>query len=152
MTKMLKIGQIGFGGIGSTVAALLAEDDDIKYVSIAARKTQKDEIKKKIPQATFVQNPKDLIATQPDLVIECGSHSALRDYGTPVLKAGIDLITISVGVLADQNERLLLIAAAEEGNCKIEIPAGAVGGIDVLSAARHSGIDEVTYITKKSPL
>ena len=151
MTRPLKLGQIGFGGIGSTVAEMLSEDNDIEYVAVATRRSQDEAIKKCLPETKFVENPKALIATHPDLVIECGSHSALRGYGAPVLKAGIDLLAISVGVLADQNERLLLMAAAEEGDSSIEIPAGAVGGIDVVSAARHSGIKRITYVTRKAP-
>tara|TARA_B100001093_G_scaffold515396_1_gene591637 strand:- start:329 stop:1135 length:807 start_codon:yes stop_codon:yes gene_type:complete len=151
MTRPLKIGQIGFGGIGSTVAEMLSEDDDIAYAAVATRRSQNRAIKNGLPETKFVESPDALIATQPDLVIECGSHEALRTYGAPVLKAGIDLLAVSVGILADQNERLLLIAAAEEGNSSLEIPAGAVGGIDVVSAARHSGINRITYVTKKAP-
>lgn len=151
MTVPLKLAQIGFGGIGLTVAEILAEDEDIEYVACAARPHQADAIAKHLSDVPIVGDPAGLIAAKPDLVVECASHKALLEYGAPVLEAGIDLVAVSVGALSNQNERLLLIAAAEKGDAALEIPAGGIGGLDVVAAARHAGIKRLAYITRKAP-
>ena len=93
----------------------------------------------------------DLLACNPGLVIECASHDALRQYGESVLRAGVDLVAVSVGVLADRTYRQRLLAAAAEGGAHLIIPSGAIGGIDVVAAARHAGLLSVTYTTRKAP-
>ena len=52
---------------------------------------------------------RELLASGPELVVECASHGAFRQYAEPVLAAGIDLIAVSVGVLAEApyRERVL---------------------------------------------
>ncbi len=99
MTTPLKIAQIGFGGIGLTVAEMLANDEDFKYVAAAARPHRADSIYDILGHIPLVDSPNDIIAAKPDLLIECASHEALRDYAAPVLNAGIDLIAVSVGIL-----------------------------------------------------
>ena len=148
MTTPLKVAQIGFGGIGLTVAEMLANDEDFRYVAAVARPNRADSIYDILGHIPLVDNPNDIIAAKPDLLIECASHEALRDYAAPVLNAGIDLIAVSVGILADQNERLMIIAAAEKGGSSLQIPAGAIGGLDVVSAAKQAGLEEITYITR----
>ncbi|HAT34165.1 MAG TPA: aspartate dehydrogenase [Rhodospirillaceae bacterium] len=151
MTRPLKLAQIGFGGIGLTVAELLGEDEDFEYVAAAARPHRADAIRERLGAVPLVDTPDAVIAAEPDILIECASHQALLDYGAPILEAGIDLVAVSVGALADQNERLLLIAAAEKGDASLEVPAGAIGGLDVVSAARHTGIERLAYVTRKAP-
>lgn len=151
MSEPLKLAQIGFGGIGLTVAEILAEDEDVDYVACAARPSQANAIAKQLGDVPLVNSPAGLVAAKPDLVVECASHAALLEYGAPVLEAGIDLIAVSVGALADQNERLSLIAAAEKGDAALGIPAGGIGGLDVVAAARHAGIERLAYVTRKAP-
>jgi aspartate dehydrogenase len=35
------------------------------------------------------------------MALECAGHSAVKEYAAPLLRAGIDVIVSSVGVLAD---------------------------------------------------
>ena len=85
---------------------------------------------------------------QVDLVVEVAGHQALRDYGVAALGQGSDLIIASVGALADRDLYESLRAAA--GSARIYLPAGAVPGIDALSAARD-GLKKVRYISRKPP-
>lgn len=52
---------------------------------------------------------------------------------------------ISIGVLADEQVYGRLQAAAIAGKASMFLPAGAVGGIDALGAARLAGLNSVTY-------
>lgn len=93
-----------------------------------------------------------LIAARPDLVVECAGHSAVRDHATACLRAGIETVVVSIGALADDALHAELVAAAEQGMTRVILPAGAIGGVDLLSALRPSGIAEVTYTGRKPPL
>jgi aspartate dehydrogenase len=66
-----------------------------------------------------------------------------------VLRAGIDLIALSVGVLADAGYRERLLNTAERSKAALEIPADAIGAIDAIAASRRAGLDRVAYVTLK---
>jgi len=147
----MKLAQIGFGGIGRTVADSLKSDSDISYAAIAARPHQAADVQTVLGDVPVVETATDLLVQGPDLVVECASHEALRQYGETVLDAGIDLIAVSVGVLAEPAYRERLLSAAARNGARLIIPSGAIGGVDVITAARHAALDTVTYITRKAP-
>lgn len=93
----------------------------------------------------------DHLAIRPAVAVECASHGAVAAYGPALLRQGIDLIVASVGALADDGLYNDLVAAAAAGGARLILPAGAVPGIDALSAARVGGLDEVTYTSRKPP-
>jgi aspartate dehydrogenase len=92
------------------------------------------------------------LAGGPGMVAECAGHGAVREHGAAVLEAGAVLVVISVGALADDALHAALREAALRGGAQLVLPAGAVGGLDVLGAAKLSGLEEVTYTGRKPPL
>jgi aspartate dehydrogenase len=84
-----------------------------------------------------------------DIVVEAAGHEALAQYGVAALNQGSDLVIVSIGALAHDDLWQELKAAATRS--KIILPAGAVAGIDALSAARLGGLDEVSYSARKPP-
>jgi aspartate dehydrogenase len=151
MTTPLRIAQIGFGGIGLTVAGMLADDPNFEYVAAVARPHRLDALQGLIEPSLIVESPSALLAAKPDLVIECASHGALIEYAEPVLGAGVDLIAVSVGALVDESFRTMAFDTAKASGASIDIPSGAIGGLDVITAARHAGITRLTYVTRKAP-
>jgi aspartate dehydrogenase len=147
----MKLAQIGFGGIGRTVADSLSADPNSPYAAIAARPHQISDVHATLGKVPLVESAPDLLTQEPDLVIECASHGALRQYGEAVLEAGIDLIAVSVGILAEPEYRDRLLTAAAQSGARLIIPSGAIGGVDVVKAARHADLDSVTYTTRKAP-
>ncbi len=147
----MKLALIGFGGLGSIVAAHLGRDAAVQFVGVAARPSQLGKVRAVLGAVPIVDSAPALIALKPDLVVECASHEAFREYAEPVLAAGIDLIAVSVGVLADDDYRERVLATAHRCGGALEIPAGAIGAIDVIAAARNGGLSRVAYVTRKSP-
>ena len=49
-----------------------------------------------------------MLSMEPDIVVECAGHGALRQSGERVLRAGIDLLVASVGALADKELEAIL--------------------------------------------
>ncbi|MFT8242927.1 aspartate dehydrogenase [Roseomonas sp. BN140053] len=159
---MRRLGVIGAGGMAETVFSALAEalPAPLEAVSVLVPPGSADKGEAllarfgaalaasrsvRTDRATF-------LADAPEAVAECAGHGAVREHGDAVLAAGIDLIVISVGALADDATLARLEAAAAAGGVRLVLPAGAVGGLDALGAAKLSGLEEVTYTGRKPPL
>jgi aspartate dehydrogenase len=91
------------------------------------------------------------MARHPTLVAEVAGQAAVAEHGDHVLRSGIDLLVISVGALADPALLGRLKSAAHDGNSRILLPAGAIGGIDAIAAMRVSGLTSVRYRSRKPP-
>jgi aspartate dehydrogenase len=84
-----------------------------------------------------------------EIIVEAAGHEALAQYGVAALEQGSDLVIVSIGALAHDELWRDLQAAATRS--KIILPAGAVAGIDALSAARRGGLEKVSYSSRKPP-
>ncbi|MEM1361343.1 MAG: aspartate dehydrogenase [Pseudomonadota bacterium] len=144
--QQLHVGLIGFGSIGSTLAEFVTKDPALAHVrlTILVRKGRNT------PFAT-VDDTEALLTSAPDLIIECAGHSAAKDIVPNCLLAGRDTVVASIGALADDALHDRLVTCAAEGGARLILPAGAIGGIDLLSALRPSGITEVVYEGRKPP-
>jgi aspartate dehydrogenase len=138
----LRVGLIGLGTIGSGVLRLLQPHDDIQIVGALVRNPRRGAVPLYVDVA-------DLLGLAPDVVVEMAGHEALRCHGPAVLRAGIDLIVLSVGALADPRLEAEMVAAARAGQSRMLIATGAIGGLDALSAAAVGGLERVTHITRK---
>ncbi len=92
-----------------------------------------------------------LLNAKPDFVAEAAGHEALAEHGAAVLAAGCDLIITSAGALADDALRARLDQAATKGAAQYSLCPGAIGGLDILAAAKRAGLREVTYTSRKPP-
>ncbi|MBI6628966.1 aspartate dehydrogenase [Pontibaca salina] len=96
-------------------------------------------------------NLADVIAARPDLAIECAGHGAVHAYGEQLLENGIETVIASTGVLADDAWHDRLRRAAQAGQTRLVLPAGAVGGMDILAALQNGTLDTVAYTSRKPP-
>ena len=94
----------------------------------------------------------DLIEAKPDLVIECAGHSAVAAHAERILSAGLDLMIVSVGSLADDALREPLFTHARRGPGRLLITTGAVAGLDGLQAAKIGGLERVSLTSRKPPM
>lgn len=101
--------------------------------------------------ATVVTDAEVFLNEQFDFVVECAGHGAVKAYGVKVLERGIDLLVVSIGALTDDGLREALRSAARNAGSRLVLCSGAIGGIDLLSAASLSGIESITYTSRKPP-
>ncbi|PVH29269.1 aspartate dehydrogenase [Pararhodobacter oceanensis] len=157
---MQHLALIGFGAISRSLVATLCDQPDagLRALSLLVRsapdKAHDAATQLCAPHGIAVKvytDLADLLAAQPDVVVECAGQPAVAAHGEAVLRAGIDLITASVGAFADQALFDRLKATASGTGAQIILPAGAIGGIDALVAARLSGLEVVTYTGRKPP-
>ena len=149
----MNIGIIGFGAIGQTLYRLLAEHaPGVRVVAVVEQPALHAAVQARLAGTVrVVATVGELGAPNLDLVIECAGHAALKAAGTAVLQRGVDLLVASVGALADTAIETALRDAAVASGAKIRVPSGALGGLDVLGAAKLAGLDAVTYVSNKAP-
>jgi aspartate dehydrogenase len=149
----MRIGLIGLGGMGKVVVASLQADKTASGHEIVGAIVAPEDLAHARETNGFelpvLDDMQELMALKPDVIAECAGHAAVRQYGEQILRAGIKLLVISIGVLADDTLYECLRAAAKAGNTSMLLPAGAVGGIDALGAARLAGLERVTYRARK---
>ena len=158
---MMRLGVIGCGGIADVVLTTLAKElpaplDQVSLLVpaqfVAQAQALLDRVGGKVARKSSVHTDvAALLGDKPDVVAECASHVAVHDYGEAILKAGCDLVVISIGSLSDEGLYGRLVAAAKAGRARLVLPAGAIGGIDALAAARLSGLESVVYTGRKPP-
>ena len=86
-----------------------------------------------------------------DLLVDCAGHGALRQFGPAALRSGLDVLTVSIGALADQSFAEQLKQARAESGAQLILASGAIGALDSLRAARSDQIETVRYIGRKPP-
>lgn len=96
-----------------------------------------------------LKNLQELLALRPDSVVEAASHEALRENLVPLLDAGISVIVLSAGALADDALRNAAESAARRAGASLYVPSGGIGGLDALKAACAAGVDEVSIQVAK---
>lgn len=92
-----------------------------------------------------------LIQAKPDVVLEAASHDAVREHLVPLLEAGISVVVLSAGALADDELRARAEHAAARTGALLYVPSGGIGGLDALKGACAAGVDEVTIQVAKPP-
>lgn len=144
---MERVAIIGYGAMGRLLAERLAD----KVSAVIVRPETLERVRAQLPKRIqAVSSVADALASKPTLFIECAGHAGLRAHGAAALETGTDLLVASVGALADAALEQALRKAAEASKAAVLVPAGALGGLDVLGAARYAGIDEVTYTSVKA--
>lgn len=144
----MKIGIIGEGAIGRFVAEKLCAVGGGLHVSLVRPARLHDPVKGGVLRVAQVADlPEDI-----DLMVDCAGHAALMEHGAAILERGIDLITVSLGALADHRLEHSLTRAAQAGGAQLHLASGAIGALDCLQAARVGGLSNVTYTGRKPPV
>ncbi len=100
----------------------------------------------------YVTTLPELLAQQPDVVVEAASHEAVREFGVALLDKGIALIVLSGGALCDDALRARLEASAMQTGAMLYVPSGGICGLDALKTMCMAGVDEVAITVTKPPV
>lgn len=144
---MLRVGLIGQGAIAQHVAQRLAQVN-ATLTLVLARDGREDAARAAFGNTAVATQ---IGANRPDIMVDCAGHHGLAQHGPAILQAGIPLITLSLGALADAALNTRLTAAAQAGQSRLILCSGAIGGLDALRAARMGRLDHVTYTGRKPP-
>jgi len=157
----LKLGLIGYGAVAlqaldALTAAVVRPLDALVVLARPGRSSSAQEALRRLQgglahDVIVVETIERLIAYGPRVVAEAAGQEAVRASGPALLAAGVDFLVVSAGALADPSVRDALDNASAAGGGRWECCAGAVGGLDILAAARLAGLEEVIYTSCKPP-
>lgn len=152
MSKILKIGIVGCGAIGSSLARAIVSDFSGKAELVSVYDIDKKKILRLVNK---FNNPRlatlslDELIKGVDLVIEATEAKAAFDIAKKAISSSKDIMIMSVGGIIQYYKELEVLA--KERNVRIFIPSGAICGIDGLKAVSFGKINKVTLTTKKPP-
>ncbi len=164
-SRQLAVGLLGYGAIGSEVARYIEAE---KLAGVFLTGIYDPAV---LHPTLGKQSLQELIDTGPDIIVEAAGHSALFQSAAAILTAGIDLLVVSVGALCSEELFKELVKApknkpgknkhsknkhsknkpSKNKPGKIFLTTGAIGGIDILSAARMAGDLESASLTSIKP-
>ena len=151
----MRIGLIGGGNIGKFLLQSINNDGLLPGGKIVCIYTRNQEAARELAAEFDTENYSDiesLIQSNLDLVVEAATLQVVRDYGAGILASGKDLVVSSVGALADVDFYKNIEEICRESGAKIHLPSGAIGGLDVLKAAKSIGeLESVSITTRKPP-
>ena len=144
---------IGCGTLGKTIIRGIIEKlgDFYKITAVCDALEEQAREMASFAHADIVTSADEIIARKPDYVIEAASKKVVEDFAPSILQAGIDMIILSVGALADAALLKTIRQAGQTGNAKLYIASGAVGGFDLMRAVRFGGLAYAEIHTSKNP-
>lgn len=145
---MLRIGVIGQGAIAQHVAQGVA-GIGAQLALAVIRPGREDAARNALGRDVSLTDR--ITGDLPDIMVDCAGHQGLAAHGAAILRAGVPLVTVSLGALAETGLLDKLTDAARTGQTRLILCSGAIGGLDALRAARTGRLDTVIYSGRKPP-
>lgn len=152
----MRIGLIGGGNIGKFLLQSINIEGLLpgsKIVGLVSRNEQTaGQLAAQFDTQTFPSAQSLIQSADIDLVIEAATIQVVKDYAASILTSGKDLVLSSVGALANVEFYRQLEEICYKNHTKIYLPSGAIGGLDILKAAKSIGeLETVSIVTRKPP-
>ncbi len=147
----MRIMIVGCGSIGSKLAQAADRIPEVKRIYLMdLHREIAERTAAGLEKAEVIESVEEELY-HSDLVIESATQEAAREILPLVVARGVDIMTMSVGSLVDEEFRELVFSKAKECCASIFIPTGALCGADGLRSASADEIDSVELITTKGP-
>lgn len=144
MADKKRVGLIGCGAIGTVLAEAIDRKivvcDELVIYDIDTPRAEKLKAALKFP-VKITASVDELLAAKPMVVVEAAGQGAVREYYGKLAASGVEFIIMSTGALLEQ----------DTSSQHLHFPAGAIGGLDAISATANAGINEVTLTSRKNP-
>jgi aspartate dehydrogenase len=152
-----KVGVIGYGSIGREIISAIRRQEipNAKIVALFDKESQViDSVEYDNRQLQLFSDFKEFcnspVYSSLDIVIECASKGAVREYGKIIIESKKDLIVLSVGAFSDINFLSELQNLSNLNNTRILIPTGAIAGLDSIRSVKMY-LDSLSITTTKHP-
>lgn len=152
-----RVGIIGYGSIGKEIIAATRRHE-IPNARIVALFDKESKVFNSIDYdigelhlfSDFDEFYNSKIYSNIDIIIECASKGAVKEYGKKIIKSRKDLIVLSVGAFSDEDYLRELQNLSNLNNTRILIPTGAIAGLDSIRSVKKY-LNTVTIVTTKNP-
>ena len=151
-----KVGVIGYGSIGREIIAAIRRQEipNAKIIALFDKESQVissvDYDSQLYLFSDFNEFYNSPIYTSLDIVIECASKEAVREYGKKIIESKKDFIVLSVGAFSNREYLSELQNLSNLNNTRILIPTGAIAGLDSIRSVKKY-LDYLTITTTKHP-
>ncbi|WP_285847140.1 aspartate dehydrogenase [Sporosarcina luteola] len=152
---LIKIGLIGKGNLGTYLLQTINIEQLLPNTKITAILDEREKARNELPSLAAEYGCKafhdihSFLQSDIDIVVECSTIESAKTYALETIKQK-DLLLISIGAFADSSFGSLVEQAAKASGRRIYLPSGAIGGLDVIKAAKLDGrLDSVTLTTRK---
>jgi aspartate dehydrogenase len=144
---MLKIGILGVGSIGQSLARALDQGHiDAELVVLSDLDQEKAEaLAASLASRPLVVPTRELIE-RAELAVEAASQAVLPEFVPRAIARGRDMLIMSVGGLLGHDEWFR--EAAEKG-CRIYVPSGAIAGLDGIKSASMGRLESAVLTSRK---
>jgi aspartate dehydrogenase len=152
-----RVGIIGYGSIGKEIIAATSRNE-IPNARIVALFDKESTVLNKVDYdngelnlfSDFDEFYNSDIYSTIDIIIECASKGAIKEYGKRIIDSKKDLIVLSVGAFSDEKYLIELQNLSNLNNTKILIPSGAIAGLDSIRSVKKY-LNTLTIVTTKNP-
>jgi aspartate dehydrogenase len=146
---MLKIGLLGVGAIGRTIATALDQKQvNAELVALSDQDRERaTALSAELSSHPPVTSVEEMIE-RCDLAVEAASQAALAEFVPKALACGRDMLIMSVGGLLGHQD---WFRQADEKGCRIFVPSGAIAGLDGIKSASIGRI-EAAELTSRKPV
>lgn len=150
--KILKIGFIGCGAIGSRLAKSVKQDLKKDCViaglyDLAPEKPQSLVTSLKLRPSLIKKSLNDLIRCS-DFIVEAIASQETTAIIQKVIRAKKGIMIMSIGKALPIPQAFAL---AEKNHTPVLLPSGAIGGLDVIKSIGAENITKITLTTSKPP-
>lgn len=152
-----RVGIIGYGSIGKEIIEATRRHE-IPNARIVALFDKESTVFNSVDYDTgelhlfsdFDEFYNSKIYSNIDIIIECASKGAVKEYGMKIIKSKKVLIVLSVGAFSDEDYLRELQNLSKLNNTRILIPTGAIAGLDSIRSVKKY-LNTVTIVTTKNP-
>jgi len=145
----MRLAIVGCGSIGRKLAEAADGMTEVKRIYLLDLNGKASEqLASELKKAISIRSVDDELY-HCDLVIEAANQAAAKTLIPKVVGRGVDIMTMSVGALVDDDYRNSVYETARSTGARILVPSGAICGTDGLSSAVIGRIDEVKLTTTK---
>jgi aspartate dehydrogenase len=144
---MLKIGILGVGAIGRTIATALDQKQvDAELVALSDQdRAAAEALSSELSCHPRVVSIGEMIDCS-ELAVEAASQAALPEFVPKALARGRDMLIMSVGGLLGREN---WFREAREKGCRIYVPSGAIAGLDGIKSASMGRIESAMLTSRK---
>ena len=148
----MRVAVLGGGTIARLMLERRGELPGIEFVALAGRaeRSRGSALAAEFG-LRYVVGRDALLAQRPEVVVEAASHDAVREHLVPLLAAGVGVVVLSAGALADEALKQAAERAAEGAGALLYVPSGGIGGLDALKTACLAGVEEASIQVAKPP-
>lgn len=151
--KKIKLGIVGCGYLSNIIVDAWKNGllNEFEFVGCVSRTVESAQMLAKKAGCTACGDIDELLALQPDYVLEAASPAVIKAITEKVLRNKTSLVVLSIGAFADDEFYEATKQTARATGTRVHLASGAIGGFDVLRTAALMSSIQSSISSEKGP-